>query len=186
MCDPEKSFALWRSHDQAPQTPPRPRPTRQDHDRHRQRRANGMEFSEATPVSRPTLCDRASPLHGLAWLAAQEQHDQPGGVTRDTRKPAMGGRHASCDIGPRRHNRVSLMLPDFGRSRAKSGVVLQRQCQSLHPLSLSAPSMITYSCVHPVGFWATKQTASIHRRTIGHLGSVGFIQMLRVDTGMWR
>src|SRR5215831_6791647 len=23
MCDPEKSFALWRSHDQAPQTPPR-------------------------------------------------------------------------------------------------------------------------------------------------------------------
>jgi hypothetical protein len=51
---------------------------------------------------------------------------------------------------------------------------------------LSAPSMITYSCVHPVGFWATKQTASIHRRTIGHLGSVGFIQMLRVDTGMRR
>jgi hypothetical protein len=59
-------------------------------------------------------------LHGLAWLAAQEQHDQPGGVTRDPRKPAMGGRHASCDIGPRRHNRVSLTLPvGHGQSPAE-------------------------------------------------------------------
>src|SRR6266478_8345639 len=59
----------------------------------------------------------------------------------------MGGRHASCDIGPRHHNHVSFTLPDFGRSRAKSGGVLQGQeCQYLHPLSLSAPSMITYSC----------------------------------------
>jgi hypothetical protein len=37
--------------------------------------------------TRKQVCDRASPLHGLAWLAAQEQHDQPGGVTRDRRKP---------------------------------------------------------------------------------------------------
>jgi hypothetical protein len=44
----------------------------------------------------------------------------------------------------------------------------------------------SHTLVHRVGFWATKQTASIHRRTIGHLGSVGFIQMLRVDTGMRR
>ena len=59
----------------------------------------------------------------------------------------MGGRHASCDIGPRHHNHVSLTLPDFDRSRAKSSGVLQwQECQYLHPLSLSAPSMITYSC----------------------------------------
>jgi len=38
----------------------------------------------------------------------------------------------------------------------------------------------------PCWLLATKQTASMHRRTIGHLGSVGFIQMLRVDTGMRR
>jgi hypothetical protein len=39
---------------------------------------------DATPkpdaiFGKDKVCDRASPLHGLAWLAAQEQHDQPGG-----------------------------------------------------------------------------------------------------------
>jgi hypothetical protein len=66
--------------------------------------------------TRKQVCDRALPLHGLAWLAAQEQDDQPGGVTRDRRKPAMGGRHASCDIGPRHHNHVSLTLPEEQRA----------------------------------------------------------------------
>lgn len=59
-------------------------------------------------------------------------------------------------------DRDSRTLPDFGRLRAKSGGVLQGQgCRSLHRLPLSAPSMITYSCAHPLGFWATKQTAGI-------------------------
>jgi hypothetical protein len=54
--------------------------------------------------------------------------------------------------------------------------------------STSSPSAIDdqiLSC-KPCRLLATKQTASIHRRTIGHLASVGFIQMLRVDTGMRR
>lgn len=81
---------------------------------------------------------------------------------------------------------LSLCPISVGHGQSPAEFLQGQECQSLHPLSLSAPSMITYSCVHPVGFWATKQTASIHRRTIGHLGSVGFIQMLRVDTGMRR
>ena len=139
------------------QPPPRPEAVVQQPDEKQancdhQPQSCSDSVAAATPAAgvfgsdtRKQVCD--SPLHGLAWLAAQEQHDQPGGVTRDRRKPAMGGRHASCDIGPRHHNHVSLTLPDFGRSRAKSDGVLQGQeCQYLHPLSLSAPSMITYSC----------------------------------------
>jgi hypothetical protein len=127
------------------QPPPRPEAVVQQPDEKQancdhQPQSCSDSVAAATPAdgvfgsdTRKQVCD--SPLHGLAWLAAQEQHDQPGGVTRDRRKPAMGGRHASCDIGPRHHNHVSLTLPDFGRSRAKSGGVLQGQeCQYLHPL----------------------------------------------------
>jgi hypothetical protein len=76
-------------------------------------------------------------LHGLAWLAAQEQHDQPGGVTRVIREnPQWEDGMRLVTLVPRRHNRVSPTLPDFSRSRAKSGGVLQGQECQLYILSL--------------------------------------------------
>jgi hypothetical protein len=73
------------------QPPPRPEAVVQQPDEKQancdhQPQSCSDSVAAATPTdgvfgsdTRKQVCDRASPLHGLAWLAAQEQHDQPGG-----------------------------------------------------------------------------------------------------------
>jgi hypothetical protein len=66
-------------------------------------------------------------------------------------------------------------LPDFGRSR----VVRRSFTRARMPISTLSPFVSALD-----DHILFKQTAGIDHRTIGHLGCVGLIPMLRVDKGM--
>src|SRR6266446_1832798 len=81
----------------------------------------------------------------------------------------MGGRHASCDIGPRHHNHVSFTLPEFGRSRAKSGGVLQGQAMSISTSSLFVSALDDHILLSPC--WLLGDRADREHSSSNHWSS---------------